>query len=135
MINHDAASYQDIASAFAGHPVGDLTRDDVLDNVTFCWLTNTGVSSGRLYWENPYGFFDVKNVSIPAAVSVFPHELDKTPHSWAERPTPTSSTSTSSTGQPLRRLAGAGAVRRRAARRVPVPALAGANGALANKSG
>jgi pimeloyl-ACP methyl ester carboxylesterase len=49
MINHDAASYQDIADAFAGHPVGDLTRDDVLDNVTFYWLTNTGVSSGRLY--------------------------------------------------------------------------------------
>ena len=85
MINHDAASYQDIASAFAGHPVGDLTRDEVLDNVTFYWLTNTGVSSGRLYWENPYGFFDVKSVSIPAAVSVFPHELDKTPRNWAER--------------------------------------------------
>jgi hypothetical protein len=49
--------------AVAGHPVGDLTRDDVLDNVTFYWLTNTGVSLGRLYWENPYGFFDVKNVS------------------------------------------------------------------------
>jgi hypothetical protein len=85
MINHDAASYQDIADAFAGHPVGDLTRDEVLDNVTFYWLTNTGVSSGRLYWENTYGFWDFKNVSIPAAVTVFPHEIWQAPRSWAER--------------------------------------------------
>ena len=88
MINHDAASYQDIADAFAGHPVGDLTRDEVLDNVTFYWFTNTGVSSARLYWENTVGFFDVKNVSIPAAVSVFPHEIYKAPRSWAERAYP-----------------------------------------------
>ncbi|MDR2985260.1 MAG: epoxide hydrolase, partial [Nocardiopsaceae bacterium] len=72
MINHDEASYQDIAAAFAGRPVGDLTRDEILDNITFYWLTNTGVSSGRLYWENTYGFWDSKNVSIPAAVTVFP---------------------------------------------------------------
>ena len=85
MINHDAASYQDIADAFAGHPVGNLTRDQVLDNITFYWLTNTGVSSARLYWENTYDFFAVKNVSIPAAVSVFPHEIYKAPRSWAER--------------------------------------------------
>jgi pimeloyl-ACP methyl ester carboxylesterase len=52
MLNHDAASYADIADAFAGHPVGNLTRDEVLDNVTFYWLTNTGISSARLYWEN-----------------------------------------------------------------------------------
>jgi pimeloyl-ACP methyl ester carboxylesterase len=88
MINHDAASYQDIADAFAGHPVGDLTRDDVLDNVTLYWLTNTGVSSGRLYWESKYGFFDAKGVSIPAAVSVFPHELYQAPLSWVERAYP-----------------------------------------------
>ena len=88
MINHDAASYQDIAGAFAGHPVGNLTRDEVLDNVTFYWLTNTGVSSGRLYWENTFDFFGVKDVSIPAAVSVFPHELYKAPRSWAERAYP-----------------------------------------------
>ena len=85
MINHDAASYQDIADAFAGHPVGNLTRDEVLDNITFYWLTNTGVSSARLYWENTFDFFGVKNVSIPAAVSVFPHEIYKAPRSWAER--------------------------------------------------
>jgi pimeloyl-ACP methyl ester carboxylesterase len=88
MINHDAASYADIASAFAGHPVGGLTRDEVLDNVTFTWLTNTGVSSARLYWENTVGFFDVKGVSVPAAVTVFPHEIYKAPRSWAERAYP-----------------------------------------------
>ena len=88
MINHDASSYQDIADAFAGHPVGGLTRDEVLDNVTFTWLTNTGVSSARLYWENKVGFFDVKNVSVPAAVSTFAHEIYKVPRSWAERAYP-----------------------------------------------
>ena len=88
MINHDASSYQDIAGAFAGHPVGNLTRDEVLDNVTFYWLTNTGVSSTRLYWENTVGFFDVKGVSIPAAVSTFAHEIYKVPRSWAERAYP-----------------------------------------------
>jgi pimeloyl-ACP methyl ester carboxylesterase len=88
MINHDARSYEDIADAFAGRPVGDLTRDDVLDNVTLYWLTNTAVSSGRLYWENTVGFFDAKGVSIPAAVTVFPHELYQAPRSWAERAYP-----------------------------------------------
>jgi hypothetical protein len=88
MINHDASSYADIAAAFAGHPVGSLTRDEVLDNVTFTWLTNTGVSSARLYWENTAGFFNVKGVSVPAAVSVFPNEIYKAPRSWAERAYP-----------------------------------------------
>jgi pimeloyl-ACP methyl ester carboxylesterase len=88
MINHDAASYQDIADAFAGHPVGDLTRDEVLDNVTFYWLTNTAVSSGRLYWESKVGFFDAKGVNIPAAVTVFPHEIYQAPRSWTERAYP-----------------------------------------------
>jgi pimeloyl-ACP methyl ester carboxylesterase len=88
MINHDAASYQDIADAFGGHPVGNLTRDEVLDNVTFYWLTNTGVSSGRLYWESKYGFFDTKGVKIPVAVTVFPNELYQAPRSWTERAYP-----------------------------------------------
>jgi pimeloyl-ACP methyl ester carboxylesterase len=88
MLDHDALSYEDISAAFDGHPVGDLTRDEVLDNITLTWLTNTGISSGRLYWENKLGFFDVKNVSIPAAVSVFPKELYETPKSWAERAYP-----------------------------------------------
>ena len=88
MINHDAYSYGEIAQAFQGNPVGELTRDEVLDNITLYWLTNTGVSSGRLYWDNKFGFFDVKNVSIPAGVSVFPGELYQSPRSWAERAYP-----------------------------------------------
>jgi hypothetical protein len=80
--------YQDIADAFAGHPVGNLTRDEVLDNITFAWLTNTGVSSARLYWENTVGFLDAKGVSVPAAVSTFAHEIYKVPRSWAERAYP-----------------------------------------------
>ena len=88
MINHDAASYSDIADAFAGHPVGNLTRDEVLDNVTFYWFTNTGVSSARLYWENTFDFFGVHNVAIPAAVGVFPNEIYRAPRSWAERAYP-----------------------------------------------
>ncbi|AQZ63734.1 Epoxide hydrolase [[Actinomadura] parvosata subsp. kistnae] len=88
MLNHDAGSYQDIADAFLGKPVGDLTRDEILDNVTLTWLTNTGVSSARLYWENTVGFFDVKNVTVPAAVSTFAHEIYRVPRSWAERAYP-----------------------------------------------
>jgi pimeloyl-ACP methyl ester carboxylesterase len=84
MLDHDAQSLEDIAAAFGGEPVGDLTRDEVLDNITLTWLTNTGISSGRLYWENKLGFFDVKGVKVPTAVSVFPHELYRAPRSWAE---------------------------------------------------
>jgi hypothetical protein len=65
-----------------------LTRDDILDNITHYWLTNTGVSSARLYWENRLPFFDFKGVSIPAAVSVFPGEFYQTPQSWAKRAYP-----------------------------------------------
>jgi pimeloyl-ACP methyl ester carboxylesterase len=88
MLDHDAASYDDIAAAFAGHAVGNLTRDEVLDNITMTWLTNTGVSSARLYYENTLGFFDVKGVTVPAAVTVFPNELYQAPRSWAERAYP-----------------------------------------------
>ena len=68
-----------------GHPAGDLTRDDVLDDITLYWLTNTGVSSGRLYWENKVGLYNAANVAIPAAVSIFPGENYEAPRSWAER--------------------------------------------------
>ncbi len=88
MLDHDARSYEDIAAAFDGHPVGNLTRDEVLDNITLTWVTNTGISSGRLYWENTLGFFDVKGVTVPAAVSVFPRELYQAPRSWAEQAYP-----------------------------------------------
>jgi hypothetical protein len=79
-----------ISRAFDGQPEG-VTRDDILDNITLTWLTNTGVSSGRLYWEafeNKFSFFGVKGVSIPVAVSVFPDELYPAPRSWAERAYP-----------------------------------------------
>ena len=88
MLDHDAYSLEDISRAFAGDPVDNLTRDEVLDNITMTWLTNTGVSSGRLYWENTLGFFDVKGVTVPAAVSVFPRELYQAPRSWTEQAYP-----------------------------------------------
>ena len=87
MLDHDATSLALIARVFDGQAEG-LTRDDVLDNITHYWLTNTGVSSGRLYWENKLGFFDPKGVSVPVAVSVFPDELYQVPRSWAEEAYP-----------------------------------------------
>src|SRR5882762_5821638 len=74
MLDHDIRSYELIARAFAGHP-GGLTRDDVLDNITLYWLTGTAISSARLYWENQVSFFDIKGVTMPVAVSVFPDEI------------------------------------------------------------
>jgi pimeloyl-ACP methyl ester carboxylesterase len=68
-----------------GHPAGDLTRDDILDNITLYWLTNTAVSSARLYWENKLSLYNAVNVFVPAAVSAFPGENYQTPRSWAER--------------------------------------------------
>ncbi len=87
ILDHDAASEALIARVFAGQTAG-LTRDDILDNITLYWLTNTAVSSARLYWENKLPFFDVKNVQIPVAVSVFPDEIYAAPKSWAERAYP-----------------------------------------------
>jgi pimeloyl-ACP methyl ester carboxylesterase len=87
ILDHDARSYELMARVFDGRPEG-LTRDDVLDNITLYWLTNTGVSSARLYWENKLAFFAPKNVSIPVAVSAFPDELYQCPRSWAERAYP-----------------------------------------------
>jgi pimeloyl-ACP methyl ester carboxylesterase len=89
MIDHDAWSLEDISHAFVeDQPVGNLTRDEVLDNVTLYWLTNTGVSSSRLYWENKLGFFDFKGVTVPTAVSVFPNEIYPVLRAWAERAYP-----------------------------------------------
>ncbi|GAA2718016.1 epoxide hydrolase family protein [Micromonospora olivasterospora] len=84
MLDHDAASLELICRAFAGQP-GGLTRDDILDNITLYWLTNTGVSAARLYAENKLSFLSAKGVSVPTAVSVFPDELYQAPRSWAER--------------------------------------------------
>ena len=87
ILDHDVLSYELIARAFDGKREG-LTRDDVLDNITLFWLTNTAISAARLYWENKFSFFNVKNVSIPVAVSAFPDELYPAPRSWAERAYP-----------------------------------------------
>ncbi len=87
MIDHDAVSYALIARVFAGQSEG-LTRDDILDNITYYWLTNTGVSSARLYAENQLAFFAPKNVTIPVAVSADPDELYFAPRSWVERAYP-----------------------------------------------
>jgi pimeloyl-ACP methyl ester carboxylesterase len=91
MLDHDAQSYELIARVFDGKTEG-LTRDDVLDNVTLYWLTNTAISSARLYWDTAQGatggFFDVRGVKIPVAVSAFPDEIYAAPRSWAERAYP-----------------------------------------------
>jgi pimeloyl-ACP methyl ester carboxylesterase len=87
LIDHDARSLELIARSFGGQAEG-LTPDDVLDNVTLYWLTNTAVSAARLYWENKLAFFSPKGVTVPVAVSVFPDELYQTPRSWAERAYP-----------------------------------------------
>jgi len=87
MLDHDAASQALFARVFDGQPEG-LTRDDILDDVTLYWLTNTGVSSARLYWESHLAFFAPKGVPIPAAVSVFPDELYAAPKSWTEKAYP-----------------------------------------------
>ena len=87
MLDHDARSEEMIARVFAGRSEG-LTRDDVLDNITLYWLTNTAVSSARLYWESKLSFFAPKHVAIPVAVSVFPDEIYSAPRSWTEKAYP-----------------------------------------------
>ena len=92
MLDHDIRSYLMITRVFNGQTEG-LTRDDILDNLTLYWLTNTAVSSARLYWDtaqisNGAGFFDVRGVKIPVAVSAFPDEIYQAPKSWSERAYP-----------------------------------------------
>jgi pimeloyl-ACP methyl ester carboxylesterase len=88
-LDHDARSYAMIARVFEGKAEG-LTRDDVLDNITIAWLTNTGISGARLYWENwgKLGYFSAKGITIPVAVTVFPDELYPAPRSWTEQAFP-----------------------------------------------
>ena len=90
MLDHGDGSGQPglVAKVLDGSLESDLTRDDLLDNITMYWLTNTGVSAARLYWENKGDFFDAKNITIPYAISVFPDELYQAPRSWAERAYP-----------------------------------------------
>jgi pimeloyl-ACP methyl ester carboxylesterase len=92
MLDHDDRSYKLITRVFDGQKEG-LTRDDILDNITLYWLTNTGISSARLYWEatqisNGAGFFDPRHIAIPVAVSVFPDEIYAAPKNWAEKAYP-----------------------------------------------
>jgi pimeloyl-ACP methyl ester carboxylesterase len=91
MLDHDIRSYELIARVFDGKTEG-LTRDDILDNVTLYWLTNTAISSARLYWDNAHfptgGFFDPRGIEIPVAVSAFPDEIYQAPQSWAEKAYP-----------------------------------------------
>ena len=88
MLDHDAASYALIARVFDGQHEG-LTRDDILDNITLYWLTNTAVSSARLYWESKLRLFRrQKGVTIPTAVSAFPDEIYAAPKSWTEKAYP-----------------------------------------------
>ena len=91
MLDHDARSYALIRRVFDGQSEG-LTRDDILDNITMYWLTNTAISSARLYWNTQQvskaGFFDPRNVQLPVAVTVFPDEIYAAPRSWAERAYP-----------------------------------------------
>ena len=87
ILDHDYISLALISRVFDGQSEG-VTRDDILDNITLYWLTNTGISSARLYWENKLAFFAPKKVAIPVAVSAFPDELYQCPRSWAERAYP-----------------------------------------------
>jgi pimeloyl-ACP methyl ester carboxylesterase len=88
LLDHDARSLELITRVFDGQSEG-LTRDDIVDNATLYWLTNTAVSSARIYWENKnYTFFAPKHVAIPAAVSAFPDEVVQSPQSWAEQAYP-----------------------------------------------
>ena len=89
ILDHDASSYDLITRVFDGAPEG-LTRDDILDNITFYWFTNTAVSSARLYWEarqtpSKGGFFDARGVKIPVSVTVFANEIYAAPQTWAKR--------------------------------------------------
>jgi len=86
MLDHDLRSYEHISRLFVdGQPYGSITRDDILDNITLYWLTNTATSAARLYWERTGSILGAVNVSIPAAVSVFPGEVYQAPRSWVER--------------------------------------------------
>jgi pimeloyl-ACP methyl ester carboxylesterase len=92
ILDHDARSYELISRVFKGQKEG-ITRDDILDNITLYWLTNTAISSARLYWETVQiakgaGFFDPRNVAIPVAVSVFPDEIYAAPKNWVEKAYP-----------------------------------------------
>jgi pimeloyl-ACP methyl ester carboxylesterase len=93
LLDHDDRGGQPAAAVVealkrTSSTTGELTRDDILDNITLFWLTNTGVSASRLYWEYKGGYWNAKGVTIPVAVSVFPGEQYEAPRSWTERAYP-----------------------------------------------
>jgi len=94
LIDHDPHSYRQVTQAFEGHPVGGLTRDAILDNITLYWLTNTATSAARLYWENAgksavlASAQKTGEIKLPVAITVFPDELYRAPESWARRAYP-----------------------------------------------
>jgi pimeloyl-ACP methyl ester carboxylesterase len=84
LLDHDARSYEKMAHAFEGRPEGNLTRDEILDNITLYWVTNTGTSSARLYWETKVLGLPASGSSVPVAMTVFPDEYYRAPRSWVE---------------------------------------------------
>jgi hypothetical protein len=88
LLDHDATTYEHLAQLFAGHPFGAITRDDWLDNTSLYWFTNTPTSAARLYWQQAVtgrNFYAAADVSLPAAVTVFPEEYVQAPRSWTEK--------------------------------------------------
>ena len=127
MIDHDIRSYQMIARVFDGKPEG-LTRDDILDNITLYWLTNTAISSARLYWDNRHnlpagGFFDLRGVKIPVAVSAFPTRSTRRRGAGRRGVSQAHPLQQARQGRAFRGLGAAGALRRRDARCVQIAAL------------
>jgi len=84
MLDHDPHSYEQLARAFEGQPEGGLTQDAILDNITLYWVTNTGTSAARLYWENARTIYKGE-IAVPAGFTVFPGELWRAPRTWVER--------------------------------------------------
>jgi hypothetical protein len=88
LLDHDTTTYEHLAQLFAGQPFGAITRDDVLDNTSLYWFTNTATSAARLYWQQAItggNFYAAADLSLPAAVTVFPEEYVQAPRSWTER--------------------------------------------------
>ncbi len=84
LLDHDARSYEKMSHAFFGHPEGELTRDEILDNITLYWITHTETSAARLYWETKVIALNASHSSVPVAMTVFPDEYYRAPRSWAE---------------------------------------------------
>ena len=86
-MSDDKGGYELLSGAFSGHPSG-ISRDDYLDNATLHWLTDTGIPSAHLYWENKFDFFNIKRVTVRVGVSAFSEELYQAPRSWSEKAYP-----------------------------------------------